>query len=486
MNMKKYIAGIMAAALLVSGCGKFVRDELITMQNEIDGLHKQVSEMNESLGTLRGVVEEMAAGGYVVEVKKFADEDGREGYTLVFNDTKELKLYSGVDGKDGEDAVGPALAIAQDEDGRWCWTLDGEFLTREEDKHCYVDGQDGITPQVKIEEGYWYLSVDNGENWEKQEDWPARGKDADEIFSLDPQVYDDRIELVLSQTGETLVIPRFLPVELELVLGEKDLDEVVLVAPGETLSIQYALTGTGAEKALLVAGTDGRFKTAIRPDAEDSNAGTVEVTCPETFPEGGYIYITVNDGNGRSKVKVIRFAARDLRLSFGDESYEADAAGEAGRAVTFMGNYEVEATAVFPEGVEPWLTVTMDSAKPEGAEEYLSALTYDILENAGEEARSAYIVICPKDHPGYEVARITVTQAGKPAESEVDPTDPDDPGDPGDPSDPGDPTDPTDPTDPGDPVDPSDPTDPSDPSDPGDPVDPTDPGDPVDPVESGE
>ena len=40
--MKKYIVvGIMAASLLASGCGKLVRDELISMQNEIDLIQKE-------------------------------------------------------------------------------------------------------------------------------------------------------------------------------------------------------------------------------------------------------------------------------------------------------------------------------------------------------------------------------------------------------------------------------------------------------------
>ena len=67
--MKKYIvAGIMAAALLAGGCGKFVRDELLAMQNEIDKIQIKVDQMNESLSSLREIVEQMAAGGYVVDV----------------------------------------------------------------------------------------------------------------------------------------------------------------------------------------------------------------------------------------------------------------------------------------------------------------------------------------------------------------------------------------------------------------------------------
>ena len=64
MKMKKYIAaGILAAAFLAGGCGKFVRDELITMQNEIDLLYAQVDQMNKGLETLKGLVSAMAANG---------------------------------------------------------------------------------------------------------------------------------------------------------------------------------------------------------------------------------------------------------------------------------------------------------------------------------------------------------------------------------------------------------------------------------------
>ena len=52
--MKKYIVvGIMAAGLLASGCGKFVRDELITMQNEIDLIQNQVKLLKARYRELR-------------------------------------------------------------------------------------------------------------------------------------------------------------------------------------------------------------------------------------------------------------------------------------------------------------------------------------------------------------------------------------------------------------------------------------------------
>ena len=415
----------MAAAFLASGCDKFVRDELITMQNEIDQIQNQVAQMNESIGSLRTIVDQMAAGGFVVDVKEFKDEDQRGGYTLVFNDGTELKLYSGVDGKDGQDAYGPALSIAKDEDGRWCWTLDGEFVTTEDGQHCSVDGKDGVTPQLKIdEEGYWCLSMDNGETWEQKKDWPARGKDADEIFSLDYQIFDDRIELVLSATGETIVLPYYLPLDVELSLDGQDLTKEVLIYPGETLAIKYTLTGAGAEKALLVAGTDGRLKTSIKPDPENPNAGTVEVTGtavdpkkPRTIADGSYIYITVNDGNGRNKVKVIRFTSRVFDLTYPAELPESYAAEGETVQVMYKCNYEVAPRIEFAEGVEPWLTLKTEvSQEDESSDFYYTAITYVIQPNDSQSPRSATIKVSPIDHPDYEMDLIQVNQAGKSAE----------------------------------------------------------------------
>lgn len=412
----------MAAGLLASGCGKFVRDELITMQNEIDQIQNQVAQMNESIGALRTIVDQMADGGFVVEVKEFEDEDKRGGYTLVFNDGTELKLYSGVDGKDGVDAFGPAISITQDEEGHWVWTIDGEIIIVNNNP-LYVD----YPPQLKIDaEGYWCISFDNGATWEQRKDWPARGKDADEIFSLNPQVYDDRIELVLSATGETIVLPYYLPLDLELTLDGQDLDKEVLIYPGETLTIHYTLTGAGAEKALLVAGTDGRLKTAIKPDAENPNAGTVEVTGtavdpakPRAIADGSYIYITVNDGNGRNKVKVIRFTSRVFDLTYPAALPEEYAAEGETVQVMYKCNYEVEPRIIFAEGEEPWLSVTTEVSKEdESSNFYYTAITYVIQPNDSENRRAATIMVSPKDHPGYEMALIEVAQAGKAAAGE--------------------------------------------------------------------
>ena len=427
MKMKRYIvAAIMAAALLASGCGKFVRDELIQMQNEIDKIYGDVEQLNQKLSSLGGVVRQMALKGYVVDIQPFSSEEG-EGYTLFFrtvnfddqgnivtdDSSVTIDLLSGVDGVNGADAQPFVLTVKQDEeDGRWYWfdsqanEGEGDWLRDGEGNRYLVDGADGKTPLLKVEEGYWSISWDGGETWDATE-WKAKGEDANEVF-FPPEIFDDRIELTLAADSTVLILPRYLPVDVTLTVGDEVIGDQVLVEPGQTVAIDYELTGTGARYATLVAGTDGRFKTAIKRLSDTT--GVVKVICPEVLPEDGYIYVTVNDGNGRSSARVINFEPLSASILDGETVHAAAAEGEENVMVTFEAGYELEAECVFPEEVEPWITARFEADPP------YATLVYDVAPNDTTEARSASIIVRPLGHPAYQVAVITVNQAGKPAE----------------------------------------------------------------------
>ena len=123
----------MAVALLASGCGKFVRDELIGMQKEIDALYGKYEELNSRLDALRESVVRMAAGGFVTEVEETAFGD-TAAFILHFGhvdsngsfvpDPDPVILRTGVDGKDGADADPFVLTVKQDTTetpARWYW-----------------------------------------------------------------------------------------------------------------------------------------------------------------------------------------------------------------------------------------------------------------------------------------------------------------------------------------------------------------------------
>ena len=411
----------MAVAIMASGCGKFVRDELITMQNEIDILYTQVEQMNNGLNSLRGIITEMADNGYIVKVEE-TQKEGRDAYTLTFRSVKlnesgdiisqdsTIDLFTGVDGRDGEDAEPFVAGVKKDDkDGRWYWydNQANDWMKSPSGERFLVDGKDGKTPYLKIEKGYWYVSwdgddvADDQRNWEKTE-WKAQGDNAKEIFSK-AEVFDDRVELTLASDSTVLTLPLYQPAEIELSVNGGELTDPLQIAPGETIPVSYLLKGTVVSQAIVVAGTDGRMKTAIQKDSDTT--GVVKVTCPDTFPEGGYIYITMNDGNGRSTYKVIHFSQRTIKVISGETENTGISADAKSFTFTFETNAELQATCV-PEGTDSWITVTM---KPAGN---ITSLTYEVKANTGA-AREGYIIVTPKDNPGYEVVKIHVAQKQK-------------------------------------------------------------------------
>ena len=412
MKKTRYILCLTTVVLLAGGCGKFVREELITMQNEIDQLHRQVADMNEALVSLRTLVDQMAAGGYVVEAKEFTDEDGRGGYTLVFNDGSLMNLYSGVDGKDGEDAVPPVIGLKQDEtDGEWYWTLDEEWILSPEGERFKAIGVDGITPQVQLmkaedsEETHWFYSMDGGTNW-VDTGFNAKGKDAVEVFSS-IEVLEDRIVLTLSADGSTLELPRTgkLAFNVELTLNLEGEEQTI--GEGETLPVRYTLTGDVTESTLLTAGTGGRYKTRIERSDTTRTEGIVHVTAPDPFEEGS-VYLTVSDGKGYTKVRMLNFRKRVFLLPGGSEM-SVKAAGTV-VPVEYKANFKHVLT--FSEGAADWIQPMTTETRT--VYTISDTMAFKVAENTSKEPRTGIIHIHPEENPDYVVATLTLVQEGQP------------------------------------------------------------------------
>lgn len=83
-----------------------------------------------------------------------------------------IYLYNG---KNGTDGVTPKISVRKDSDGIYYWTVDGDWLIVDGKKVRAVgldgkdgkDGKDAVTPQLKIVDGFWYISYDNGKYWTK-------------------------------------------------------------------------------------------------------------------------------------------------------------------------------------------------------------------------------------------------------------------------------------------------------------------------------
>ncbi len=168
------------------------------------------NQINSNLSSLRGIVDAIQERDYVKDVVPVYSGIDCIGYSITFSGRDPITLFNG---KNGTDARAPVIVIKKGEDGNWYWSLDGEWLLDEGGNRVVasgkdgVDGNDGITPQLKIENDYWWVSYDNGASWLQLE--PAyQSNNNDECPVIKSITQDEHFVTIVLADGETIQLTK--------------------------------------------------------------------------------------------------------------------------------------------------------------------------------------------------------------------------------------------------------------------------------------
>ena len=165
-----------------TACHKNIWAELENLDQRVTKLEELCKEMNTNITSLQTIVSVLQSNDFITGIVEIKKNSEVIGYTITFGKHDPITIYHGQDGKDGADgkdgqdgqngsANAPVIGVAQDTDGVYYWTLNGEWLLDDNGNKFPVSGKDGqngvdgTMPQLKIEEGYWYVSYDNGVTW---------------------------------------------------------------------------------------------------------------------------------------------------------------------------------------------------------------------------------------------------------------------------------------------------------------------------------
>ena len=174
--MRKGILLIFTMLATFVGCGQYddseLKSDINDLKSRMAALEKQCKNMNENLTSLQAIVDAIQKQDGIVSVTDLPDG---QGYSVKFVSGKVIYLYNG---KNGTDGVTPKISVRKDSDGIYYWTVDGDWLIVDGKKVRAVgldgkdgqsgnDGKDAVTPQLKIVDGFWYISYDNGKYWTK-------------------------------------------------------------------------------------------------------------------------------------------------------------------------------------------------------------------------------------------------------------------------------------------------------------------------------
>lgn len=129
-----------------------------------EALQRLCNETNTNLSSLQTIVTALQNNDYITSVDPLTENGKVVGYTIKFAKSNPIVIYNGKDGADGNT---PVIGIKKDTDGIYYWTLDGEFILVDGHKIQAQGDGNGTTPKLEIRNGYWWVSYDDGQNWEQ-------------------------------------------------------------------------------------------------------------------------------------------------------------------------------------------------------------------------------------------------------------------------------------------------------------------------------
>lgn len=446
--MKRILYLLFAVSTLWS-CNSDYDDSALTgrvddLENRVAKLEELCKQMNTNISSLQTLVNALQNKDCITSVVPITKDGEIIGYTISFTQSAPITIYNGQDGKDGQDGKPgedgkdgstPVIGVKQDADGIYYWTLNGDWLTDDsgnkikaegrdgqdgedgkpgqdgndgqdgkpgedgedgQDGKPGEDGKDGITPQLKIEDGYWYISYNDGASWtqlgkatgdkgEQGEPGQAGG-----IFK-DVEETDDSVIFTLNDDS-TITIPKATPSEkLDITFSNT---ESINVLPGKTYEIEYTIIGADETTQIEVVAQD-LYKASVSPT--DYRSGKIIVTTPSADLEASRVLVFVSKGTN-TIMRIINFVESVIIVS--TDTVEIAAEGET---VQVEVETNVTYTVEIPEADRVWLSVAETRAAT-----HMETLTFTAQANPNTTYR--YSTVSLKDDSGLVAQSILFAQ----------------------------------------------------------------------------
>lgn len=224
---------LLTALCLAASCSKFddskIWEKINGLSNDIATLQAQSDALNSELSTIKAIVTALQDQDYITNVAPLADGSG---YTITFAKLGAVVIKNGEKGATGNT---PKMGVKKDTDGIYYWTIDGEWLLDNGDKIVAEGktGQEGVTPKLKIENDYWYVSYDNGASWQQlgkaKGDEGAQGPQGDSLFQSIDTSDPENVVIFLSD-GTVFVIPKNINYSAAVALDENGTSNCYIVS----------------------------------------------------------------------------------------------------------------------------------------------------------------------------------------------------------------------------------------------------------------
>ena len=345
--MKRLIYIIMVFALAYS-CQKYddawISNEFGIISENISDLEALCVDYNKEIVAVHSVIQAIEKNDMITDLLYQPEANS---LTLTFRDMGLVKLTI-TEGKNGKETDKiPVVSLRKDSDDLWYWTIDGEWCKDPDGNKVPTLGNTDVTPMIKIDNDYWWVSYDGGVEWKKL--YKATGKDGEDAKDGDLMISsftsDDQMVHITLQSGEQLMLPMASPLVLNISSPSDD------ITPGQVFKLSFEIKGSMTRPELTCIGEHG-WKASVKWDTDTE--GELVVYAPEVLSDGKIVvFATCGE---YTVIKAVNFhydTAETKVMSIVNDFFEVDGGGGVVNIkLTTNQAYRIE----IPESAKEWIS----------------------------------------------------------------------------------------------------------------------------------
>ena len=392
--LTRSLAVAIAAMMTFTGCydDSDLQTRMDQAEADIAELQQLVKDINTNISGLVTVVDALKNSDQITSVTPLSDGSG---YTITFSKSGTITIYNGKNGVDGTNGTNgengadghtPQISVKLDQDGQYYWTVDGEYLTDAEGKKIPATAHIA-TPQIRINEGNFEISYNEGLTWEIIGN---AGASDDVVFK---QVIDGpaSVLFVLSD-GTQIEIPK----TQQFVINVTSTD--VIASAGQQAFVDFTVSGADENTVVDAFGTKGYEASVMMTNA---STGSLTITVPDPMTDGKvYLMAVKSDGSTAARI----FSCEEGVFSV-DETAFAAKVPAAGGNVEVPVRTNVSGYMVMVDPGNQWIKhVETKAVKTE-------TLVFSVEANTSTEERSGKVIIMPPMGMGMP-ANYVIVQEG--------------------------------------------------------------------------
>lgn len=412
-------------------CTKYDDSDIYAKYSSLDSrvskLESLCQELNRDITSLKTIVDALEQNDGITSVEQLYENGEIAGYRINLRSGNYFDIYNGKQGKPGADAdKAPQIGLRQDSDGVWYWTLNGEWMTDENGNRVIASGRngtdgedgtdgkdgkdgtngtngtDGITPQLRIVDGYWQVSYDNGATWAtvgkavgengKDGEDGTDGKDGQSSVFIGVDTSNPDFVVISLTNGATIIVPRYKPLSLILNMAEG-----VTVVANSHREITYRIDG--ASESVQIETVSEGVKAIV--NKVDSFSGSIDITIGDAIEDGAKVLVFVVD-KGQTVMQKLTFENSVITVTESTAGEISYAGGEF--TIDLMTNADVE--ILIPSEASSWITLPTST----------KAVTHvqKVVNIAANEGRSRLATITVKDKFNPVSKDVTILQQSHP------------------------------------------------------------------------